>query len=129
MVGCEHERDNTKPFFLYVCFHEPHEPIASDPIFTRQYPSDDPSYSAYYGNIAQMDHALGQVLQQLDKLRLRENTLVWFTSDNGPAITSMHPHGSAGPLRGKKGDLYDGGIRVPGHCSLAWIHDAGHDVR
>jgi arylsulfatase A len=39
---------------------------------------------------------------------------VWFTSDNGPAVTPMHPHGSAGPLRDKKGSLWEGGIRVPG---------------
>jgi arylsulfatase A len=45
---------------------------------------------------------------------LREQTLVIFTSDNGPAITGYHPHGSAGPLREKKGHLYEGGIRVPG---------------
>ena len=43
-----------------------------------------------------------------------DNTVVFFTSDNGPAITGIHPHGSAGPLRDKKGSLYEGGIRVPG---------------
>ncbi len=41
-------------------------------------------------------------------------TFIFFTSDNGPAITAMHPHGSAGPLRDKKGAIYEGGIRVPG---------------
>ena len=50
----------------------------------------------------------------LDAEGLRENTLVFFTSDNGPAITNIHPHGSAGPLRDKKGSVYEGGIRVPG---------------
>ncbi len=110
----DESRDKTKPFFLYVCFHEPHEPIATDPKFAQQYPSDDPSFSAYHGNIAQMDNAFGRLMQKLDQFNLRENTCVLFTSDNGPAVTAMHPHGSAGPLRGKKGDLYDGGIRVPG---------------
>ena len=110
----EKNRDATRPFFLYVCFHEPHEPIATHPRFASQYPSDDPSYSAYYGNIAQMDHAFGKIVDRLDTLGLRDNTFVLFTSDNGPAVTAMHPHGWAGPLRGKKGDLYDGGIRVPG---------------
>ncbi|MCX6897426.1 MAG: sulfatase-like hydrolase/transferase [Verrucomicrobia bacterium] len=107
-------RDVSKPFFLYVCFHEPHEPIASDPKYTKLYPSDDPSYSAHHGNITQMDDAFGRLMRALDERGLRDNTFVFFTSDNGPAITPMHPHGSAGPLRDKKGSLYEGGIRVPG---------------
>ncbi|MFA5189974.1 MAG: sulfatase-like hydrolase/transferase [Verrucomicrobiia bacterium] len=107
-------RDPAKPFFLHVCFHEPHEPIATDPKYTKLYPSDDPSYSAHHGNITQMDDAFGRLMRALDERELRENTFVFFTSDNGPAITPMHPHGSVGPLRDKKGSLYEGGIRVPG---------------
>lgn len=107
-------RDKGKPFFLYVCFHEPHEPIASDSQYTKLYPSDDPSYSAHHGNITQMDDNFGRLMRTLDQQGLRENTLVLFTSDNGPAITAQHPHGSAGPLRDKKGSLYEGGIREPG---------------
>lgn len=107
-------RDKAKPFFLYVCFHEPHEPIASDSKYTRLYPSEDPSYSAHHGNITQMDDAFGRLMRTLDEQGLRDNTLVLFTSDNGPAITPQHPHGSAGPLRDKKGSLYEGGIREPG---------------
>ncbi len=108
------KRNQQQPFFLYVCFHEPHEPIASADRFTALYPSDDPSYSAHHGNISQMDEAFGRIMQAIDELELRDSTLVWFTSDNGPAITRYHPHGSAGPLREKKGHVYDGGIRVPG---------------
>jgi len=107
-------RDQAKPFFLYVCFHEPHEPIASDPKYAALYPSADPSYTAHHGNITQLDAAFGRLMTALDQQGLRGNTLVFFTSDNGPAITPMHPHGSAGPLRDKKGSLWEGGIRVPG---------------
>ncbi len=107
-------RPKKKPFFLYVCFHEPHEPIASNERFTRMYPSPDPSLSAHHGNITQMDHAFGRLMQTVDKLDLRAGTLVFFTSDNGPARTRWHPHGSSGPLRDKKGSMYEGGIRVPG---------------
>jgi len=106
--------DVAKPFFLFVCFHEPHEPIATAERYARLYPSDDPSYAAHHGNITQMDDAFGRILHTLDELKLRENTLVLFTSDNGPAITRIHPHGSAGPWRDKKGYLSEGGIRVPG---------------
>jgi len=107
-------RDPAKPFFQYVCFHEPHEPVATLKRFTDLYPSNDPSYSAYYGNVSQLDDAFGRLMRALDELKLRDNTVVLFTSDNGPAITNIHPHGSAAPLRAKKGDIYEGGIRVPG---------------
>lgn len=113
-IGWLEHRDRAKPFFLYVCFHEPHEPIATDPKYAKRYPSDDPSYTAHHGNITQMDDALGRLLRTLDTQGLRASTIVFFTSDNGPAITAQHPHGSAGPLRDKKGSLYEGGIRVPG---------------
>ena len=108
-------RDPDKPFFLFVCFHEPHEPIATDKRFAALYPSpEDPTRAAHHGNVTQMDDAFGQLMQALDELNLRDNCFVFFTSDNGPAITRRHPHGSAGPLRAKKGHLYEGGIRVPG---------------
>jgi arylsulfatase A len=107
-------RDASKPFFMFACFHEPHEPIASAQQYTDLYPSDDPGYSAHHGNISQLDAGVGALLDCLDELQLADNTFVFVTSDNGPAITGMHPHGSAGPLRDKKGSIYDGGIRVPG---------------
>ena len=107
-------RDPEKPFFLFVCFHEPHEPIATAERYMRLYPSDDPSLSAHHGNVTQMDDAFGRLTAALDEQGLRKNTLVMFTSDNGPAITGRHPHGSSGPLRWKKGHMYEGGIRVPG---------------
>lgn len=107
-------RDAAKPFFLYMCFHEPHEPIAADEKYTKLYPSDKATYSAHHGCITQMDDAFGRLMQALDALKLRDNTFVLFTSDNGPAITAQHPHGSAGPLRNKKGSVYEGGIREPG---------------
>lgn len=107
-------RDPSKPFFLFVCFHEPHEPIATAERYRELYPSDDPSLSAHHGNVTQMDDAFGRLMATLDETGLRDNTFVLFTSDNGPAITGRHPHGSSGPLRWKKGHLYDGGIRVPG---------------
>lgn len=107
-------RDKTKPFFLYVCFHEPHEPIATADEYKKLYPSDDKSFSAHHGNITQMDANFGRLMRALDDDKLRDSTFVMFTSDNGPAITPHHPHGSAGPLRDKKGSLYEGGIRVPG---------------
>ena len=109
-----HGRDREKPFFLFACFHEPHEPIASAKKFTDLYRSEDPSLPAHHGNVTQLDAGFGTLLAALDELGVRDQTFVLFTSDNGPAITGMHPHGSAGPLRDKKGAIYEGGIRVPG---------------
>jgi len=107
-------RDPAKPFFLYACFHEPHEPIASAAKYQKLYPHEDPAYSAHHGNISQLDAGFGRLLDALKQLDLQDETVVIFTSDNGPAITAIHPHGSAGGLRDKKGTVYEGGIRVPG---------------
>jgi arylsulfatase A len=108
-------RDPDKPFFLYVSFHEPHEPIATDPDFAAPYgPQEHPSLAAHHGNITQMDAAFGRLLETLDDSGLRDSTFILFTSDNGPALTPRHPHGSSGPLRSNKGTLWEGGIRVPG---------------
>jgi arylsulfatase A len=107
-------RDKARPFFLYVAFNEPHEPIATAQRYVDLYPGKEASQAAHHGNITQFDDAFGRMMRALEAERLRDNTLVFFTSDNGPAITPLHPHGSAGPLREKKGHLYEGGIRVPG---------------
>ncbi len=109
------DRDEQQPFFLYVCFHEPHEPIATADKYARMYEKfEDPAQRAYLGNITQMDAAFGRLMAEVDELKLRDDTLVFFTSDNGPAQTRDHPYGSAGKLRTRKGFVYDGGIRVPG---------------
>ncbi len=114
--------DPSSPFFLYVCFHEPHEPINSAPRYKSLYKAPaDSTLPNHHGNVTQMDAALGRLLSTLDRMKLRDNTLLIFTSDNGPAITRRHPHGSAGPLRDKKGFVSEGGIRVPGI-----IHWPGH---
>ncbi len=103
-----------KPFFLYVAFHEPHEAIASAPEYLDQYPDvADPRRRERHANITQMDAAVGKILAALDEGGHRDDTLVVFTSDNGPATPPKHPFGSAGPLRGVKGNVYEGGIRVP----------------
>lgn len=108
-------RSSENPFFMFVCFHEPHEPIATDPEYAAIYQANpDPSFQAHQGNISQMDAAFGRLLHKLEQLNLTEETLVIFTSDNGPARTRWHPHGSTDGLREYKGHLYEGGIRVPG---------------
>lgn len=113
------ERAPTKPFFLTVWTHEPHLPIESDPGFRALYPDlekSDPDRAQHHGNVSQLDHAFGTLMQTLDELRLADNTVVIFTSDNGPEGNGLkgRTRGSTGGLRGRKRDVYEGGIRVPG---------------
>lgn len=123
-------RDESKPFFLYLPFNEPHTEIASPDSFLQKY-SDftagevdlDSLYNRgpgeYYANINHLDYQIGRLLKRLDQLGLTENTLIIFTSDNGPVTTEwrhwweVNMYGSTGGLRGRKADLFEGGIRVP----------------
>ena len=102
-------RDKSKPFVLSVWVHEPHSPIATDPKFSGLYNGHE--NSKYMGNISQLDHALGELMRALDKEGVSENTLLIFTSDNGPVAKFG---GSSGGLRGGKRSDHEGGIRVPG---------------
>ncbi|MDA7920646.1 sulfatase-like hydrolase/transferase [Verrucomicrobiales bacterium] len=101
--------DPEKPFAMSVWVHEPHSPIATDPQFSNLY--DGHENSKYMGNITQLDHALGQVMDALDKAGVSDDTLLFFTSDNGPVPAYG---GTAGGLRGVKRSSHEGGIRVPG---------------
>lgn len=111
------KRDPKKPFFITVWTHEPHYPIKSDPKFKALYPQlKDDIQADHHANVTQMDSAFGQLMRKLDEEGLRDQTLVFFTSDNGPegdGVTSPG-RGSSGGLRGRKRDMHDGGIRVPG---------------
>lgn len=113
----ESERGPAKPFFLTVWTHEPHYYIKSDPRFKARY-SDltDEVQIEHHANVTQMDHAFGELMKALDAGGLRENTLVVFTSDNGPEGDGVKTPGRGwqGELRGRKRDLHEGGIRVPG---------------
>ncbi|MDB4422622.1 sulfatase-like hydrolase/transferase [bacterium] len=102
-------RDAKKPFALSVWLHEPHSPIATDPKFSALY--DGHENANYMGNITQLDHALGQVMNALEDTGAADNTLVIFTSDNGPVARFG---GTTGGLRGGKRSSHEGGIRVPG---------------
>ncbi len=113
-------RDPKRPFCLFVWYHEPHEPIAAPAKYTKLYPQATKRGEAlYYGNVTQMDSQVGRLMDALDKQNLRDNTMVIFTSDNGPETLNRYKsawrsHGTPSDLRGMKLWLYEGGIRVPG---------------
>jgi arylsulfatase A len=114
------KRPQDKPFCLFVWFHSPHEIVATAEEYTAMYPqAKNKDEAEYFGNVTQMDHEAGRLLKRLDELHLRDNTFVFFSSDNGPETlnryrTANHSWGSPGPLRGMKLHMYEGGIRVPG---------------
>ncbi len=111
----EENKDN--PFFLYYAFHQPHVPRLPHPRFvgrTGLGPRGDA--------IAEMDWCVGEMLDALDRCGLKEDTIVVFSSDNGPVLNDGYydeavelcgDHRPAGPLRGGKYSMYDGGTRVP----------------
>ena len=98
-----------KPFFLYMPHTMPHIPLfVSDKFYTK-----DPK-QAYIRTIEELDHSIGQVLKTLKDTGVDDNTLVVFTSDNGPWHLRLRHHGgSALPLRGAKFSTWEGGMRVP----------------
>ncbi len=114
--------DQARPFFLYVCFHEPHEPIDSPNDIVKRYETGGATkkgQALYYANVENLDAAVGKLMAALDEMQLADNTLVFFTSDNGPETLNRYgdawrSHGVPGPLRGMKLWMYDGGIRVAG---------------
>lgn len=114
----ENQRDKTKPFFLHIGFCEPHNPILPadelPPDLMALYnplPINDLN-KRYYATISNMDRHIGRLLDRLDKLHLRENTLVVLLSDNGP--NEDKGPDSKIPLRGYKTYIYEGGLRTPG---------------
>lgn len=110
-----------QPFFLYVAFHEPHEPVASPPELVEQYlpVSTNRDQAEYFSNVHNMDAATGRLLDALKELGVADNTLVVFSSDNGPETLKRYrgaarSYGSPAPLRGMKLWTTDAGFRVAG---------------
>lgn len=102
------EKNKARPFFLYLPFAMPHVPLA-----VRK-GTEGRSGAGLYGDvIEEIDDAVGAVLSALAKHGLNENTLVIFTSDNGPWLSYGDHAGTAGPLREGKGTVWEGGVRVP----------------
>ncbi len=107
------ERNVRRPFFLYVPHSMPHVPIFASARFKGR------SKAGLYGDvIEEIDASVGEILDALRRHRLEDNTLVVFTSDNGPWGVYGNHAGSSGPFRECKGTVYEGGVRVP--CIVRW---------
>ena len=154
------KRDTTKPFLLYLASHEPHTPVSPPEEYSEMYnsagvdslekkinyggvarPGKDISANKkdYYGTVSQLDNAFGRLVKTIDDLGLRENTIIIFTSDNGPETPVTYEEsrgewddpirekcfGTPGILRGMKRYPYEGGHRVPGIVRLPGVIPEG----
>jgi len=99
---------NDTPWLLYMSYYTVHAPFHSKPEKTKKYAVKKARNPKYGGMMESMDENIGRLLSRLDEKGLRENTIIFFTSDNG----GYKPATNNTPLRGHKGDLYEGGIRV-----------------
>jgi len=161
-IGWLERQESSSPFFLFLPLVEPHSTLANPDSFNELYaeftrgdPDPIPNMGGppdnleargpgeYYANVTHMDHQIGRLLEHLDRAGLADDTLVIFTSDNGPVTTDwrhwweINLYGSTGGFRGRKADLYEGGIRVPaivrwpGRVARGSVSDApvvGYDV-
>lgn len=137
------EARTEKPFFLYLPYTSPHVPLDEPEKWLNLY-ADRPNAGdrIYPACVSHMDDGIGQVVQALERTGKRANTIIIFTSDNGAWRGAKNPKpyppglasGINTPLRGKKGDVYEGGIRVPalanwpGHLSTGKFDSPIHAV-
>lgn len=129
------KRDTSKPFITMLWFSEPHTPVLAADEFQAIYDNKEIRAAAatlkfggpqvkrrvepdkmklYFGCITMLDHHIGRLMAYLDEKGLSDNTVVIFTSDNGPEHRTSTAFGSPGDLRGAKGHMHEGGYRVPG---------------
>lgn len=115
IISGHRSANQDKPLFLYLPFNAPHSPIqAPEDQIARNPGYEDRKRQIYAAMVTSLDDAIGRILEASSKHLPEENTLIFFCSDNG----GMNMFGTNGELRGQKGRLYEGGIRVP--AIMAW---------
>ena len=105
-----------KPFLLVIWFHTPHLPVVAAPEQRAKFASYSEKEQHYWGAFTALDEQVGRLRGALRRLGVHHNTMLWYASDNGPEGDGQSADwpGTAGPWRGRKRSLFEGGIRVPG---------------
>ena len=111
----DRQQKSGQPFFLYLAFNAVHTPLQAPKTAPQKFETiADSKRRIYAGMVASLDAAVGRVLAKMRMAGMESNTLVCFVSDNGGPITRNSPNASDNaPLRGGKGETWEGGIRVP----------------
>ncbi|MDP6542420.1 MAG: sulfatase-like hydrolase/transferase [Phycisphaerae bacterium] len=110
-----------RPFFLYLPFNTPHYPLQGEQKFVKMYDKmKDVKRKRYASFVTSLDDKIGQVLATVDKLKLRDNTIIVFQSDHGHSVEvrTFGGGGSAGPYKGHKFTCWEGGLRIP--AIISW---------
>jgi arylsulfatase A-like enzyme len=103
-----------KPFLACIWFHTVHEPVVAGPEYRKMYKDYDEEKQHYFGAITAMDEQIGRLRKELCRMKIENDTIVFFCSDNGPADgPTKKKIASAGPYKGHKHTMYEGGLRVP----------------
>ncbi len=101
--------NDSSPFFLYLAHPQPHVPLAC----STRFKGKNPVGGLYADVLSELDASTGEILQHLEKMKIDDNTMVIFTSDNGPWLNYGNHSGRADGLREGKGTCFEGGFRVP----------------
>lgn len=121
------ERQDDTPFLLYVPYNAPHYPMHAPEKYLDRFPDLPPDRRIMAAMIAAVDDGVGEIVEALKKAGRYENTVIFFSSDNGPSVETrnwldgtedLYYGGSAGIFRGHKASLFEGGIRMP--TILSW---------
>jgi arylsulfatase A-like enzyme len=114
------EENQHNPFFMYLPFNVPHYPMQGEEEYREMYADMEMPRQAYAEFVSTIDEKIGAVIDKVDALGLRENTLIVFMSDHGHSTEgrAFFGGGNNGPYRGHKFTLWEGGIRVP--CIVSW---------
>lgn len=108
----ENQAASDQPFFTIIWYGTPHSPFKASAEDNRPFTKLDSQSMHHYGELVALDRSVGSLRAGLRKLGIEKETLLWYCSDNG-GLKGIKP-GTVGPLRGNKGDVFEGGLRVPG---------------